>query len=157
MIKSVNNKSCSPNDAMLNKELVKVLTYTTATKNREDYVETCIMGRTYYKTGVKQAVTIVCNVYKVFNKELNCFDYMGHCGMAKQHPNDTKINKKEGYSIAQTNAYINPFLVMKVNKRFGQKTFNSMMDSYVYDMDLEFIKTRDEIELINKNPKNYSR
>lgn len=129
------------------KELVKTLSYTTASQNREAYSNEVINGRNYIKTGTLQAVTVVCNIYKIYNSDSKMTEYWAHMGMSKQHPTDIMVNKEIGYEIANKNALNNPFCIMQVNKRFGEITFRDMMRSYIHDMDLEFIKTAEEIKL----------
>ena len=128
-------------------ELVKTLSYTTASQNREAYSNEVINGRNYIKTGTLQAVTVVCNIYKIYNSDSKMTEYWAHMGMSKQHPTDIMVNKEIGYEIANKNALNNPFCIMQVNKRFGEITFRDMMRSYIHDMDLEFIKTAEEIKL----------
>ena len=130
----------------LNKELVKTLSYTTASQNREAYSNVVINGRNYVKLGTLQAVTVVCNVYKLYNSQTNMVEYWAHMGMSKQHPTDINVNKELGYEVANYNAMNNPFWVMQVNKQFGEITFRDLMRTYINDMDLEFIKTAEEIK-----------
>ncbi len=132
---------------ILEKELVKTLSYTTSNQPRNVYSNVVINGRNYLKGGVLQSVTVVCNVYKIYNSESKTSEYWAYFGMSKQHPCDTRINKELGYEIANENANINPFCILKVNKRFGENTFRDMIRPYVDDMDLEYIKTKEEIEL----------
>lgn len=130
----------------LSKELVKTLSYTTASQNREAYANVVINGRNYVKLGTLQAVTVVCNVYKLYNSQTNMTEYWAHFGISKQHPTDINVNKELGYEIAQFNAMNNPFCIMQVNKQFGEITFRDLMRTYINDMDLEFIKTAEEIK-----------
>ena len=67
--------------------------------------------------------------------------------LSKQHPDDICINKDLAYEIADTNSFIKPFIQMQVNKRFGENTFRDIIRSYIADMDLEYVKTKDEINL----------
>lgn len=134
----------------VSKELVKTLAYTTAGQNRDAYSEVVINGRKYIKTGTLQVVTVVCNVWKVLNKETNIYEYQALFGLSKQHPDDICINKDLAYEIANTNSFIKPFIQMQVNKRFGENTFRDIIRSYIADMDLEYVKTKDEINLQNK-------
>lgn len=131
------------------KELVKTLSYTTASQNREAYSNVVINGRNYIKTGTLQAVTVVCNIYKIYNSDTKLTEYWAHFGMSKQHPTDIMVNKELGYENANKNALENPFCIMQVNKSFGEITFRDMMRSYINDMDLEFVKTSEEIKISN--------
>lgn len=130
----------------LSKELVKTLSYTTASQNREAYASEVINGRNYIKIGTLQAVTVVCNIYKIHNTKTGLFEYWAHFGMAKQHPSDIMVNKELGYEIANMNSINDPFCIMKVNKRFGENTFRDIIRLYIDDMDLEFIKTSNELK-----------
>ena len=131
----------------LNKELVKTLSYTTASQNREAYSNEVINGRNYIKTGTLQAVTVVCNIYKIYNSESNMTEYWAHMGLSKQHPTDIMVNKELGYEVANNNALNNPFCIIQVNKSFGEHTFRDMIRPYIDDMDLEYVKTTEEIKL----------
>lgn len=142
---------------LLDKEIVKTLVYTTASQDRFVYAPVSINGRTYMKTGELQVVSFVGNVYKVFNSETNLTEYWLHVGLSKQHPCDSKINKKEGFEKAQENAFMNPIMIIQVNKRFGDITWRRMIDAYVADMDLEFVMTKEEIVAAGKDTKKYSR
>lgn len=129
------------------KELVKTLAYSTCKNDRSAYSNVVVNGRNYIKVGTLQAVTVVCDVYKLFNKKSNMTEYWACFGMSKQHPTDIQVNKEVAYEVAHTNAQINPFCVIQVNKKFGQHTFMDMIRPYIMDMDLEYVKTREEIEL----------
>ena len=131
----------------LNKELVKTLSYTTASQNREAYSNEVINGRNYIKTGTLQAVTVVCNIYKIYNSESNMTEYWAHMGLSKQHPTDIMVNKELGYEVANNNALNNPFCIIQVNTSFCEHTFRDMIRPYIDDMDLEYVKTAEEIKL----------
>lgn len=145
------------NSNLIGKELVKTFSYSTLSQDRDAYAEVIIDGRTYLKYGQLQAVTIVGFMYKIYNSELGTNEYYVYCGMTKQHPCDTKITKEIGYEQASINAQMNPFMEMKVDKAFGNITFSKMMEAYVDDMDLEFIKTKQEIIKQGKNTSIYNR
>ena len=70
---------------------------------------------------------------------------------------DTKLNKETGYEQAAINAQMNPFFEMKVEKQFSDYTFRRMMTNYVDHLNLEFIKTTQEIKKQCKNTSIYSR
>lgn len=133
------------------KELVKTLLYTTASQNREAYCNEVINGRTYIKTGTLQAVTVVGNVYKIYNSENEMTEYWMFCGISKQNPRDINCNKKVAVEAAQSHALFDPDMIIKVSKSFGENSFRDMMRAYINDMDLEFIKTADEIKLSENN------
>ena len=130
----------------LDKELVKTMSYSNVTEDRMTFKRVVFKGREYFKFGTLQVVTIVGNVYKIFNEDSGQYDYLLVCGLSKQHPNDRNIDKNIALEIANDYSLNDPFMVMKVNKQFGRYTFRDMMKNYVNDMDLEFIKTTAEIE-----------
>ena len=116
----------------LSKELVKTLSYTTASQDREAYSNVVINGRKYFKTGTLQAVTVVCNIYKLYNTNSGMTEYWAHMGLSKQHPTDIMVDKNLGYEVAYENA---------INNR-------DIIRSYIEDMDLEYIKTPEEINIV---------
>ena len=134
------------NNVLVNREFVKSLVYTTASKNRDAYSSVVINGRRYEKEGTLQTVTIVGNVFKYFNTKTKTSEYWLMCGMAKQHPADLKNDKRLAAELADERAWIDPFIVMKVNKQFGKNTFADMMRPYVDDMDLDYVMTAEEIK-----------
>ena len=134
----------------LRKECVKTFSFTTANKNRNQMTETIINGRKYLKMGEAQAVTIVGNVYKIYNEEAHRYEYWLYAGMSKQNPIDIKNDKEIGYEEAQLNALNNPFWTMKVTKEFGERTFRYMMTAYVNNLHLDYVLTPDELKLRNK-------
>ena len=77
--------------------------------------------------------------------------------MSKQHPCDTKINKQLGYEIAMVNAMESPIMVIEIQGKFTYRRFKNIVENYLANMNLEFIKTRQEILAEGKNPKNYNR
>lgn len=139
-------------DNFLGKELVRTFVYTTATQDREAYTDVVINGRKYTKYGTLQAVTFVGNLYKVDDK------HVLFVGLSRQHPCDTKVNKRLGYEIASENALDDPFMIIEVNNKFNKHMFNDFVEGYMDNMmELQFVKTRQEIMLEGKNPKAYLR
>lgn len=135
------------------KTLIDSFTYTTITNNREAATEVVIDGRNYTKWGTLQAVTIVGNLY-----EDNDGNRIMLCGIARQHPNDTRCNKQVAYEVAQLRALSDPDLVINtVPKYINNFNFSRMMSWYVDGMNLEFIKTKEEIKKIGDNPQKYNR
>lgn len=137
----------------LTKTLINSFSYTTTTKDRESFSNVIIDGRTYTKWGTLQAVTIVGNLYE---------DFKGNrilvCGVAKQHPCDTKCDKQMAYEVAQEHAMNNPdFVFYTVPKYMNKFTFAQMVSWYVESMKLDFIKTRQEIKNNGDNPEKYNR
>lgn len=158
------------NNSFKFKELVNTFAYTTATKNREVCTEVSINGRKYDKYGTLQAVAFVGNLYKIDVKgegywprekgpinDSRQSKQVLFIGMSKQHPYDTKINKELGYEIAAENALDNPIMMIEVQGKFTYRRFKNIVEDYLSTMNLEFIKTRQEIINEGKNPKNYNR
>ena len=137
----------------LTKELVDSFSYTTITKNRNAYSDVNIDGRTYRKYGTLQAVTIVGNLYK------DCFgNEIMTIGISRQNPCDSKCNKNIAYECAQMKALTDPDIVINNVPTYVTKfNFAQMMSWYVDMMNLEYLKTRQEIKNEGKNPKNYNR
>ena len=150
------------------KERINTFVYTTATQNREVYTDVSINGRHYRKYGTLQAVAFVGNLYKVgipgegYLKDdgpaQNRNDkYVLVIGMSKQHPYDTKVNKETGFEIANENALTNPIIMIEVQGKFNYRRFKNIVENYLSNMKLEFIKTKGEILAEGKDPKNYNR
>ena len=137
----------------LTKELIDTFSYTTITKNRNVYSDVIINGRQYTKYGSLQAVTIVGNLYE------DCYgNRIIVCGVAKQHPCDTKCEKQLAYEVAQAHALFCPdFVINTVPEYVNNFNFGNMMSWYVDAMDLDYMKTRKEIEMMGDDPKKYNR
>ena len=115
-----------------------------------------VNGRTYYKIGQLQAVTMVGNLYKCYDPNVESFKYMLMVGVAKQHPRDLKITKQEGLEIANEKAYSCPSIVMEVPSDFTKEQFQMFADCYVeFAMikHLQLVKTNKELlnDEIEKN------
>ena len=141
-------------DTYLHKELVNTFVYTTATKNREAYTDVSINGRRYTKYGTLQAVTFVGNLYEINNDKNKRVLFIG---ISKQHPCDTKINKNTGYEIAYVNALDNPSMIIELTGKVNKRRFNEIVEHYMDNMDLEFVKTTKEILAEGLDPKKYNR
>jgi len=129
------------NKDFLSKELVNTFSYTTATQNRDACTDVSINGRRYTKYGTLQAVTFVGNLYK-----LNEYKNVLVIGMSRQHPNESKINKEMGYEYAHLNMLDNPIIMIEVQGNFTKRRFVNIVESYLSNMKLEFVKTKKEIE-----------
>jgi len=137
----------------LTKELVNSFSFTTITKDREACADVMINGRTYTKWGKLQAVTMVGNVWRdTFGNTVM------HVGIARQNPKDTLINKQISYEVAQDRSMNNPDIVINlVPEYLNEFNFGQMMSWYCDAMKLQFVKTKEEIQLVGDNPKNYDR
>lgn len=140
----------------LTKDLVKTFSYSTA-NNYGNYEKRMVVnGRTYYKIGQLQAVTMVGNLYRCYDPNVESFKYMLMVGVAKQHPRDLKITKQEGLEIANEKAYACPSIVMEVPSDFTKEQFQMFADCYVefaMRKHLQFVKTNKELlkDEIEKN------
>lgn len=140
----------------LTKDLVKTFSYSTANNYRNYEKRMVVNGRTYYKIGQLQAVTMVGNLYKCYDPNVESFKYMLMIGVAKQHPRDLKITKQEGLEIANEKAYSCPSIVMEVPSDFTKEQFQMFADCYVeFAMikHLQLVKTNKELlnDEIEKN------
>ena len=156
------------NNKFLFKELVNTFDYTTATQNREVYTDVSINGRRYTKYGTLQAVTFVGNLYNVGVPSEGYLKDDGPVqnrntkkvlvvGLSKQHPYDTKVDKEYGYEVAKENMLTNPIMVIEVQGKFNYGRFRDIIEHYLDNMKLEFIKTRGEIIAEGKDPKKFNR
>lgn len=137
----------------LTKTIVDSFSYTTSTQNRDSYTTVNINGREYVKYGTLQAVTIIGNLYEdCYNNRILI------CGISKQHPYDTKVDKEMGYEIAMEKAMDDPDIVLyNVPEYMDNFSFRQMVAPYIDSMKLEFIKTRQEIIKNGDDPKKYNR
>ena len=135
----------------LHKELVNTFVYTTATQNRNAYTHVRINGRLYCKYGVLQAVTFAGYQYKVVNKETGLHQYVLCVGVSKQHPKDNKVDKELSYSLAKEKALIDPMMTIELPDKICKGEFCDIVEMYLNKMKLQFIKTKQEIELEGKN------
>lgn len=129
----------------LTKDLVRTFVYTTMNDCRCMDRNVVVNGRTYVKLGQAQAVTMVGNLYKCWDPIVKSYKYMLMVGVAKQHPCDLNITKKEGYAIANENAYASPSIVMEVSKEFNKEKFMYLSMCYIEMLHLSFVKTTKEI------------
>ena len=140
----------------LTKDLVKTFSYSSANNYGSYEKRVVVNGRTYYKTGQLQTVTMVGNLYKCYDPNVESFKYMLMVGVAKQHPRDLKITKQEGLEIANEKAYACPSIVMEVPSDFTKEQFQMFADCYVefaMRKHLQFVKTNKELlkDEIEKN------
>lgn len=129
----------------LTKDLVRTFSYTTMNECRGIERQMVVNGRTYVKFGQAQAVTLVGNLYKCWDPIVESYKYMLMVGVAKQHPCDLNITKREGYAIANENAHISPSMIVEVNKDFNKEKFQFLSMCYIETMHLNMVKTKQEI------------
>lgn len=135
------------------KELVKSFSYTTINQDREACTDVNIDGRWYTKHGTLQAVTVVGNLYKDENGNKTL-----HCGVTRQHPCDSRIDKQLAYEQAQQKAFMNPDIIINtVPECLTKYNFNRMIEWYIDMIELQFVKTRKEIENNGQDVSKYNR
>lgn len=95
----------------------------------------------YRKHGTYQSVTAIGNVYE------DDSDRMCMCiGITKQNPSDRICDKDIAIENAMENALIKPSIVIyDIPEHFDEESFNALIDLYVNNMKLSFIKTNAEI------------
>ena len=103
-----------------------------------------VMGRTYTKHGKGTATTVVVDCWKVWDPsvKLNKFVYFG--GVARQHPNDTKITLKEGLEVAAEKAFTNPDFMFTFQDLVDIDVIVSLMEVYASGVPKEMIRTSEE-------------
>lgn len=135
------------------KKLIDTFSYTDITDDRYSSTEVNIDGRKYLKFGTLQATTAIGLLWEDENK-----NRILHIGISKQHPCDSKCNKDEAYAAATERAMINPDIIINtVPKYISKYNFEKMLYWYVDGMDVEFIKTKGEMNKLGIDPKKYNR
>lgn len=132
------------------KELVRSYHYNTTKEDRYYKKQEVINGRTYDKYGVATVTSMVVDLWKVYDPsvKLNKYVYVG--GISRQHPNDTQIDVERGYELAHENAFINPVFKMEFQNMVSTELIVNLMKMYILGLPIEFIRTRQEIEIFNK-------
>jgi hypothetical protein len=115
--------------------------------SREDYQNQLINGRHYVKFGIKQAVTLVGVLYKVYDPSVKLYKHVLHVGVAKQHPSDIVVSKQLGMETAHENALISPACVMEVGSKWHRRHFIQFAKTYIDGLNLQFVKTAEELRL----------
>lgn len=131
----------------LSKEVEKVYSFSTIAEDRYGVKEVKVNGRDYAKYGTYQAVTLVGILYNVFDPSVKRVKKILHVGVAKQNPRDLVISKEIAYEVAHENALMNPQCVMEVGDNWRKCNFTDFARNYVAAMNLQFIKTAQEIAL----------
>ena len=134
---------------ILTKDFVKNFSYTTINTDRSGVKDVRIDGRQYCKFGIYQAVTLVGDLWDVYDGDVKRNRRMLFVGVAKQHPRDLGVNKELSYEVAHLNALENPTIVMEVGPNFCGHDFRHLASMYVDTLNLQFVKTRDEIDMEN--------
>ena len=94
------------------KEFVESFVCSTINDFRESSKRVMLDGRWYIKEGTEQAVTLVGNIFKV--KEGDVEKTMLYIGMSKQHPCDSKCDKEIAIEQAQIKAFDDPIMIYEI-------------------------------------------
>lgn len=128
----------------LTKELVD--TFSWIYWGKENVKSVRINGRLYYKTGRETSAIYVGNLYKVYDPSVKSFKYVMMIGAAIQHPCDSKINKEDGYEIANEHAMTEPIMTITLNHKIDNEDFLRFVKSYEATREVDFVKTKAEVE-----------
>ena len=146
---------------ILTKDFVRSYSYSTINTDRRGVKEVKIKGRQFYKLGTYQAVTLVGDLWDVYDVDVKRNRKMLFVGVAKQHPRDLGVDKEVAYETAHLNALESPVMIIEVGPNFSNHDFRHFASSYVKTLKLSFVKTRqeideedfwNEIDLINDTP-----
>ena len=132
---------------ILTKEFVKNFSYTTINTDRSGVKDVRIDGRQYCKFGIYQAVTLVGDLWDVYDGDVKRNRRMLFVGVAKQHPRDLGVDKELSYEVAHLNSLENPIMILEVGPNFCGHDFRHLASMFVDTLNLQFVKTRDEIEM----------
>jgi hypothetical protein len=89
-------------------------------------------------------------LWKVYDPSVKRSKYVYIGGVSRQHPNDTAVDIEMGYEVAHENAFSNPSFRFEYDEPVETVQVLDMMRLYTYGLPIEFIRTREEIELLNK-------
>ena len=131
---------------ILTKDLLNTWSYSTMSHDRSGYKFVKISGRDYIKLGDYQAVTLVGNLYDVYDADVKHSKKMLFVGVARQHPRDLNARKEVGYEVANTAAYEDPQIVMEVGPNFTAFNFREFAKNYIDSLDLNFVATPTELK-----------
>ena len=134
---------------VLTKDFIETFSYSTMNHNREGEMFVRIDGRDYIKFGTYQAVTLVGNLYEVYDADVKRNKTVLYVGVTRQHPCDTVSNKEVAYEEAMLKALMEPQMVIEVGPKFRKSDFLNFAKAYIRTMKLKFLKTNQEIEWDN--------
>lgn len=109
------------------KELVETYSYSDKADDRSVERVHTYKGRKFIELGEYTVSAYVANVYKVTEKTSGMVCYVTCIGMARQHPNDPKINMPLAWEVAAENALTDPIMSFKSYTRPGQYTVLNMI------------------------------
>ena len=131
----------------LSKEVEKVYSFSTIAEERYGAKLVKVNGRDYTKYGTYQAVTLVGILYNVYDPSVSRNKKMLHVGVAKQNPRDLVVSKDIAYEVAHERALMEPQCVMEVGDNWRKCHFTEFARNYVNSMELQFVKTAQELAL----------
>lgn len=131
---------------ILTKEFIETFSYSTMNHPREGEMFVRIDGRDYIKFGTYQAVTLVGNLYEVYDADVKRNKTVLFVGVSRQHPCDTIADKETAYEEANLKALLEPQMIIEVGPKFRKSDFLNFAKSYIRTLKLKFIKTKQEIE-----------
>ena len=138
------------------KEFVESFVCSTINDFRESSKRVMLDGRWYIKEGTEQAITLVGNIFKV--KECDVEKTMLYIGMSKQHPCDSKCDKEIAIEQAQIKAFDDPIMIYEVQRGQSPKyMFYDFANMILGTLDLEFIRTSKEIEKLGLDKHQFNR
>jgi hypothetical protein len=133
------------------KELIRTYHYNTAKEDRYYVKREVINGRTYDKYGVATVISMVVDLWKVYDPSVKLYKFVYVGGVSRQHPNDSQIDLEVGYELAHENAFVNPVFKMEFNAPIETNLVVTMMENYICGLPIEFIRTREEKNILKAN------
>lgn len=135
---------------LITKEFVKSYSFNDIFHNRSDKKNNVINGRTHIILGTNQAIGIVGNLYRMFDPSVESYKYLLLVGVGMQDVNNPSIiNEDDLYELACINAVINPTLVMNLDKELSEDNFLDLSIVLNSIIDKEFLKTKEELNIID--------
>lgn len=131
---------------ILTKDLIDTFSYSTINSDRYGEMLVKMNGRDYIKLGTYQAVTLVGNLYEIYDSEVKRNKTVLFVGCAKQHPRDIMVNKELAYEEAQMKSMFEPCMVIEVGPNFCHHDFRHFASTFVDTLKLKFVKTKQEID-----------
>lgn len=135
--------------SILSKKLIDTFSFSTINTDRRGEMLVRIYGRNFIKLGIYQAVTLVGDLYEVYDPDVKHDRRLLLVGVSKQHPRDIKADKELAYELAHERAFTDPQIIMEVGPNFCSHDFRHLAHTYVDSLDLKFVKTREEIDVDN--------
>lgn len=129
-----------------NKELISVYSYSDKGENRRMVKHHVYNGRKFTEYGEYGVAAYVGHVYKITEKDTGMTVYCVLIGMARQHPNDYKLNMERAWELAAERAEIDPIMAYKTYTKPGQTNVVEMMKNHNHTNIMEMVRTKEEVE-----------